>query len=68
MSEKSEFEMHQALVRESDLNSMVLTDIIEHHARDAAFLWHIRDASVHSSAVDLESLDRLDERLEHRSR
>ncbi len=42
---------------------MVLTDIIEHHARDAAFLWHMRDAAVHSPAFDLESLEKLDDRV-----
>ena len=64
MSGKSEFEMRQALATKSELDSMVLTDIIEHHARDAAFLWHIRDAAVYSPAFDLEALHRLDDRVD----
>jgi uncharacterized protein (TIGR02270 family) len=56
--------MRHALTTKSDLDSMVLTDIIEHHARDAAFLWHTRDTAVRSSAFDLEALHRLDDRVD----
>jgi uncharacterized protein (TIGR02270 family) len=56
--------MRHAIATKNELDSMVLTDIIEHHARDAAFLWHIRDAAVHSPTFDLKSLNRLDDRVD----
>jgi uncharacterized protein (TIGR02270 family) len=43
---------------------MILTDIVERHAQQAAFLWHQRDAAVRSPAYDLDALERLDDRVE----
>lgn len=44
--------------------SMVLRDIVERHAQQAAFLWQIRDAAVRSPNYDLDALTRVDERLD----
>lgn len=56
--------MPEALTTKIELDSMVLTDIIEHHARDVAFLWETRDVAVRSPAFDLEALGKLDDRLD----
>ncbi len=43
---------------------MVLRDIVERHAQQAAFLWTMRDAAVRSPNYDLGALKRVDERLD----
>ena len=56
--------MYNALAAQRELDSMVLPDIVAHHAADAAFLWHLRDVAVRSPGFDLEDLRRLDDRVD----
>ncbi|MFT3775073.1 MAG: TIGR02270 family protein [Minicystis sp.] len=42
----------------------ILAHLVERHAQEAAFLWQLRDEAARSPAHDLESLSRLDERVE----
>ena len=41
-----------------------LPNVLSQHAEEAAFLWLLRDVAVASAHHDLESLTRLDDRLE----
>lgn len=51
-------------LRQITPSSMVLRDIVERHAQQAAFLWTMRDAAVRSPNYDLEALKRVDDRLD----
>jgi uncharacterized protein (TIGR02270 family) len=41
-----------------------ISEIIDQHANDAAFLWFLRDGAVYASNYDLQALTDLDDRLE----
>src|SRR4249920_2456092 len=43
---------------------MVIQNIVEQHAEEAAFLWTVRSRSVTAPHYSLESLTKLDERIE----
>lgn len=42
----------------------VIEHIVQQHAEEAAFLWHLRDAAVHAPHYNLKDLARLDDRVE----
>jgi uncharacterized protein (TIGR02270 family) len=43
---------------------MVIREVVEQHAEDAAFLWLLRDDAVHAPNYNLKDLSDLDERVE----
>ena len=44
--------------------SLILDDVLEEHAEEAAFLWQQREAAVRAPDYDIEELAEVDERLE----
>ena len=44
--------------------SLILDDVIEEHAEEAAFLWQQRNAAVHAPDYDIEEITEADERVE----
>ncbi len=46
------------------IGSTVLVNIIRRHAEEAALLWPLRDAAIHSPFYDLAALCRIDDRIE----
>lgn len=44
--------------------SLILDDVLEEHAEEAAFLWQQREAAVRAPDFDIEELTEADERLE----
>src|SRR5262245_39750913 len=48
----------------NESSALIIEEVVERHAEEAAFLWTTRDRAVHSANYSLKDLSGLDERVE----